>query len=292
MQEKLSPFPSFRFDLGRYLSLLSRPNVGYPKPTGPHDGTFPDDGLIRLPGAVDLALCDQAVTEYDAFERLRRDKGCVIHDEHRRNYRVSNLHLRSSALRAIGLSPVFHEKAGRFFGARSTIYTSLFFKHGSQQDPHIDTPFFWTRPFNQFVGVWVALEDVRETAGPLFYYLGSHRHFSSEEALRDAYERGGREPQGMFKAMHAEIKKHCKPETVIIKKGDAVIWHPGLMHGGAPATVLDQTRNSAVFHFAPLGVNVRGDRVFPRDFINLPAYGVMKQGAGLYCRTTLPTAMI
>jgi phytanoyl-CoA hydroxylase len=292
MQEKLSPFPPFRFDLGRYLRLLARPNIGYPRPTGPHDDAFPDSGLIRLPGGVDPALCDQAVAEYDTFEGVRREKGCVIRDNNGRNYRVSNLHLRSQALRAIGLSPAFHEKATRFFGARSTIYTSLHFKHGSQQDPHIDTPFFWTRPFNLFVGVWVALEDVRETAGPLAYYLGSHRHFNSEAALRDAYERGGRNPNGMFKVMHAEIEQRCKPEMVILKKGDAVIWHPGLMHGGAPATVADQTRHSAVFHFAPLGVNVRGDRAFPRDFANLPAYGVVRQGAGFYCRTTLPTAMI
>jgi phytanoyl-CoA hydroxylase len=292
MQEKLSPFPPFRFDIGRYLHLLTRPNIGYPRPTGPHDDVFPDSGLIRLPGAVDPSLCDEAVAEYDSFENLRREKGCVINDNNGRNYRVSNLHLRAQVLRDIGLNPVFHDAATRFFGARSSIYTSLHFKHGSQQDPHIDTPFFWTRPFNLFVGVWVALEEVRETAGPLFYYPGSHRQFNSEQALRDAYERGGRNPPGMFKVMHAEIEQRCKREMVLLKKGDAVIWHPGLMHGGAMATVADQTRHSAVFHLAPLGVNVRGDRVFPRDFANLPAYGLVRQGAGFYCRATLPTAMI
>jgi len=288
-QPKLSPY---RLDIGRYVKLVTRPNVGYPRPIGPHHEVFPETGLIRIPNAVPAALCDRAVVEYADFEQLRSDTGCVIRDEKERNYRVANLHLRSDAMREVGLSPTFHEYASRFFGASSTVYTSLYFKHGSQQDPHIDTPFFWTRPFNLFVGVWVALEDVRADAGPLVYYPGSHRLFATEQELRAVYCEADNDVQKMFKLMQAKVEAQCKPETVLIKKGDAVIWHPGLMHGGTPASTPGITRHSGVFHFAPLGVNVRDHRVFPRDFMNLPTYGIVEQNGSYYCRASLPTAMI
>ncbi len=289
MQPKVSPY---RFDLGRYAQLLARPNIGYPTPAGPRDEAFPETGLIRIPRAVSPELCDRAVGDYADFEKFRAENDCVIVDENRRNYRVANLHLRSEAMRKIGLSPIFHEHASRFFGATSTIYTSLYFKHGSQQDPHIDTPFFWTRPYNLFVGVWVALEDVQATAGPLVYYPGSHRYFNSEQQLREVYLRAGRDIPQMFRLMQAEVEQHCTPETVIIKKGDAAIWHPALMHGGTQASVPGITRHSGVFHFAPLGVNVRDHRVFPENFTNPPTYGLVKEGDGYYCRASLPKAMI
>lgn len=289
MQPKLSPYG---FDIARYTRLLSRPNIGYPTPTGPHDDVFPNSGMIHLPNAIPQELCDRAVLEYADFEAFRSKKNCVIFDENQRNYRVANLHLRSEALLEIGLTELCHEYAKRFFGAQSTIYTSLFFKHGSQQSPHIDTPFFWTRPFNLFVGVWVALEDVREDAGPLIYYPGSHLLFNSEQSLREVFIEAERDVQKMFGLMQARIEQTCKPEYATIRKGDVVIWHPGLMHGGSLAKNQELTRQSAVFHFAPLGVNVRDHRVFPENFVNYPTYGVVKEGAGYYCQAAMPTAMI
>jgi phytanoyl-CoA hydroxylase len=290
MSPKLSPYG---FDFGRYLRLLVRPNVRL-RPTirQPHNEVFPESGLIHMPGAATPELCDEVIADYERFEELRCRVGCAIRDRDGRNYRVANLHLRSKAMRRIGLTRAFHEAAGNFFGAPSTIYTSLYFKHGSQQSPHIDTPFFWTRPFNFFVGVWVALEDVAEQAGPLIYYPGSHRLFDSEQALRDVFEKAGQDVHGMFALMRDDVEQHCKPQKVVIEKGDAVIWHPGLMHGGSPATQASLTRHSNVFHFAPLGVNVRDHRVFPRDFANVPTYGIVKEAGGYYCRASLPATMI
>jgi ectoine hydroxylase-related dioxygenase (phytanoyl-CoA dioxygenase family) len=289
MQSKLSPYG---FDFGRFVHLLTRPNIGFPKPTGPHDNAFPDSGLIQLPNAMPVDLCDQAIADYGQFENFRHQKRCVIHDQNGRNLRVANFHLHSQSALKIGLNKTFHECAGKFFGAQSCIYTSLYFKHGSQQKAHVDTPFFWTRPFNLFVGVWVALEDVQPTAGPLLYYPGSHRFFASEQQLREVFLRANRDVQRMFELMRIEIENHCLPETVNIKKGDALIWHPGLMHGGSNATDPRATRHSLVFHFAPLGVNVRDHRIFPQNFINLPSYGVIRNNDGYYCRGKLPTAMI
>lgn len=290
MSSKLSPYT---FDIGRYFRLIARPNVGrWSKDRGPRDDVFPQSGLIHLPQAVPPQLCEQAVAEYAEFEAFRRRRGCAVEDTLQRHYRVANLHLQSVAMRKVGLSRVFHDFAQRFFGAPSTVYTSLYFKHGSQQSPHIDTPFFWTRPFNLFVGVWVALEDVSVDAGPLIYYPGSHLLFNTEDALREVFLQSGGDVQRMFSLMKTTVEQQCAAEPVLIRRGDAVIWHPGLMHGGSQATRSAATRHSNVFHLSPLGVNVRDHRVFPRNFINLPKYGIVEESGAYYCRGALPAAMV
>jgi hypothetical protein len=40
----------------------------------------------------------------------------------------------------------------------------------------------------------------------------------------------------------------------VAKKGDVLIWHADLMHGGAPIEDPKRTRKSLVAHFMPLGV--------------------------------------
>lgn len=288
---KLSPYG---FDIGRLVTLVTRPNLRLETLSNvpaPDDSVFPESGLIEIPGAVPGNLCDEAVRQHEEFEAFRERKNCAIRDANGRNYRLTNFHLKCPPLLQIGLSDDFHRHSAAFFRRPSTVYTSLFYKHGSQQDAHIDTPYFWTRPFNLYVGLWVALEDIKDTAGPLFYYPGSHKFFSSEAALKDVHAKAGGDVQAMFRLMRQEIERTTQPVRMLLKKGDAVIWHPGILHGGTKATDPHATRYSTVFHLAPLGVNVSQD-AFPRNFVNLPTYGVLKKGGNYYCRGALPRVMI
>jgi len=151
---KLSPYSSF--DFRRFVDLVRAPNLRLDtllKASPPRDQVFPASGLIHLPGAVSAQLCDQAVEDYRLFEIFRLNEGCLVANPQGRNYRLTNFHLKSDALLEIGLSNKFHELMTDFFGRKSSVYTSLTFKHGSEQLPHIDTPYFWTRPFNLFAGV-------------------------------------------------------------------------------------------------------------------------------------------
>jgi hypothetical protein len=292
MSKYLSPY---RFDLMRYISLVARPNLtldSFSAISAPDDSVFPETGLLVFKGCISKDLCEKAVEEYDVFEKYRLSKNCHIHNELGRNYRLVNFHLKSDALLSIGLTNVLHEAVSKFFRRPSSIYTSLFYKHGSQQDAHIDTPFFWTRPFNLYTGVWVALEDVSENAGPLFYYPGSHNFFNSEKSLTDLYLSCNKDLNTMFSKMREAVEVNLKPVRLILKKGDAVIWHPGILHGGTLANDPFATRYSAVFHFAPLGVNVRMNDTFPMNFYNYPKYGVMKKYNNYYCRGSLPKVML
>lgn len=286
---KLSPFG---FDFGRLFHLLKRPNFGYSAPTGPHDDAFPEDGYVILKGVVTPDVCRQIIEEYDRFEVERRNKGCIISDENGRNYRLVNFHLLSDALLSVGLNAQAHELTSRFFGQRALIYTSLYFKHGSQQRPHIDTPFFWTQPMNMFCGVWVALEDISPAAGPVIYYPGSQKYFSDPQVLKRYYEQAHGDVQRMFGLMENDIRGSIQPAYAELKAGDMLIWHPGLMHGGSRATTAGLTRHSVVFHFAPLGVNVRDADRFLQPFPNIPKYGVRQRNGAYYARGSLPAVMI
>jgi ectoine hydroxylase-related dioxygenase (phytanoyl-CoA dioxygenase family) len=61
------------------------------------------------------------------------------------------------------------------FKKKQVIYSSLFFREGTKQHYHRDTPHFYTNPIDTYYGVWYALEDVNINAGPLKYYIGSHK---------------------------------------------------------------------------------------------------------------------
>jgi ectoine hydroxylase-related dioxygenase (phytanoyl-CoA dioxygenase family) len=49
-------------------------------------------------------------------------------------------------------------------------------------------------------------------------------------------------------------ERGLKTEKFMAKKGDVLIWHADLMHGGARIQDPRQTRKSLVAHFMPLGV--------------------------------------
>src|SRR5262249_31126765 len=63
----------------------------------------------------------------------------------------------------------------KIYGRKAWPFQSLNFPVGSQQHYHSDSVHFSSIPERFMCGVWVALEDVNEDAGPLEYYPGSHK---------------------------------------------------------------------------------------------------------------------
>jgi hypothetical protein len=54
-------------------------------------------------------------------------------------------------------------------------FQTLNFRVGTQQRAHSDTIHFSSLPAQFMCGVWVALEDITEENGPVFYFPGSHK---------------------------------------------------------------------------------------------------------------------
>jgi hypothetical protein len=143
-------------------------------------------------------------------------------------------------------------------------FQTLNFPVGTEQDPHSDAMHFYSDPSGFMCGVWVALEDMDMDNGPLVYYPGSHKLPTPtwpqvEEALGihlersdyPTYEEFLNERGSHYAAYcHQLIERHgLEPSYGTIKKGQALLWAPNLLHGGSPQKDRSRTRHSQVTHY-------------------------------------------
>jgi ectoine hydroxylase-related dioxygenase (phytanoyl-CoA dioxygenase family) len=137
----------------------------------------------------------------------------------------------------------------QLLGRKSLPFQTLNFPIGTRQLTHSDTIHFNSIPSNYLVGVWVALEAIDENNGPLMYYLGSHKlhEYSMHDFnLEAGYHNYHKYEEGIQQVGNREP---LEGKYGIIKKGDAIIWHANLLHGGAPQKDLARSRHSQVTHY-------------------------------------------
>ncbi|MEM9422543.1 MAG: phytanoyl-CoA dioxygenase family protein [Pseudomonadota bacterium] len=229
-----------------------------------------ENGFVILPGAVPGEDIDPLV---DRLDRLPEDypeglKIAAAHLEgHCAPYDPSRIEVNNST-RIVDLFYHFEEARKILFSEplaaflrtvfdKSPLLTqSLSFEYGSGQPLHQDTSFVTMTSPMHMAAVWVALEDVQPGAGALAYMPGSHRwgdyrfngHFKHYDEERD----GPEALQDWAKWMEGEAAvRNAKPSHFRAKKGDVLLWHAGLVHGGSPITDPSLTRRSLVAHYCP-----------------------------------------
>ena len=172
-----------------------------------------------------------------------------------------DLHWWSEAIRNVIFADPIRTVLELIFERRILASQSLTFLHGSTQSYHQDTLYV---PFSlptQFAASWVALEDVTPGGGELMYYPGSHKtpeylYGGVFKTLWDAQHRLKRKDlRDEMASYSADLEARCKngglqPATFLARKGDVLIWHADLAHGGLPITV-PSTRASVVTHYCP-----------------------------------------
>jgi hypothetical protein len=138
----------------------------------------------------------------------------------------------------------------------SVAFQTMTMRKGSEENLHIDTgPLTLTEPMSMAASL-VALEDVQPQSGEFQFIPGSHRlpellHYGTDKGHNGDYEEYDKILQGTLQMCD---ERGLKTKTFMAKKGDALIWHADLMHGGAPIQDQSRTRLSSVAHFMPLGV--------------------------------------
>ena len=164
-------------------------------------------------------------------------------------YKLNDLFLSQSAIREIAAGPTLAPILGSLLEGLPMVCNSLNFEFGSQQAYHFDTFYMPSPTPNKMVASWIALEDATEQNGPLTYYPGSHKippfHFSngSTIVLPD-------ELPAFNDYIFGEIeKRELKPEILLANKGDVLIWHSQLFHGGSPIKNKSKSRKSLVTHY-------------------------------------------
>jgi phytanoyl-CoA hydroxylase len=136
------------------------------------------------------------------------------------------------------------------------LFQSLSFDQGSEQGLHQDTAYVVVDRPLELAACWIALEDVKPGAGELMYVPGSHRfddfdfggkkHWSPVEDGNDRHQEWAR-------WIYTEAQRRALPvQRFLARRGDVLVWHADLAHGGSPIVDPTLTRQSLVGHFCPV----------------------------------------
>ena len=230
------------------------------------------NGYTIIKNGIDIELVDKVVNDFDYWSSLNKNSFVKFNKD-----RVVNFHMYSENTKNLVTNNYVNDILKTLFSKEQVVYTSLFFREGTFQNYHRDTPHFYTNPIDQYYGVWYALEDINVNAGPLKYYIGSHN--LEDPCGYDIFNKVYNEiniaqnnsdykhilDTCMFE-YNKLIENLCKENNLIcvdqnnyinkINKGDIIIWHPKLLHGGSDIIEPSLTRYSIVTHNIPINTQV------------------------------------
>ncbi|PWN65995.1 phytanoyl-CoA dioxygenase family protein [Chryseobacterium oncorhynchi] len=160
----------------------------------------------------------------------------------------------SEIIKNIGSDKDLLEFLSVLLDGKAKLFQSINFINGSQQKTHSDSIHMTTYPLGGLLGVWIALEDVDENNGALHYIPGSHKlpYFlnSDYDNEGNALRIGKKSYKAYEEFLENKVKEMgLKKEIFKAKKGDLLIWHANILHGGEPHTDKNRTRKSLVYHF-------------------------------------------
>ena len=198
-------------------------------PNGLQVETFEPDGKMRTTRPdVTLRAGRTKMLDLYAFSRVTREA--------------------IAAPRAVAfLSAIFEDQPKAFQG--------LTFWNGSQQAIHKDTAYVKidSNPMH-LAATWLALEDVAPGTGELEYYVGSHRSpdflFGGSSKWMESHTA---EHARFLQSLHDDAKAFGQVKSSFLaEKGDVLVWHADLAHGGSPIAQPVRTRKSRVTHYTPV----------------------------------------
>ncbi|MBI1781117.1 MAG: phytanoyl-CoA dioxygenase family protein [Sphingobacteriales bacterium] len=205
------------------------------------------DGYLILEKLFDEATCDTIDKE---VERLVKS-GAV---QYTHDNKVMFANKLSQPIKEATHHPVLNSLLGFLLDKEVVPFQTLNFNYGSGQKAHSDSIHMTTYPLGYLIAAWIALEDIHPDSGPLFYYPGSHKlpyllnddfgNISNQFSL-------GNKSYADYEEVTQDIieKEKLQSKIFLPKKGDVLVWHANLIHGGMPVVNPSLTRKSMVIHF-------------------------------------------
>jgi ectoine hydroxylase-related dioxygenase (phytanoyl-CoA dioxygenase family) len=179
------------------------------------------------------------------------------------NWRIHGFHYVNEAARRI-----FHDRrlaafVSRLLGRPARPFAAINFMAGSQQHLHQDMAVFHIYPHNYLVGAWIACEDIAAESGPLVLHAGSHRS-GTFEGFTDYPQTNLRTADAATSEAYArwvdDTAARYPRHEFLARKGEILLWHGMLLHGGAPVVRRGTSRKSMVLHYTVRGAD-RGREV-------------------------------
>jgi len=235
-----------------------------------HIQNINNDGFTIIRNGIDVELVNKVIDDFDHWSSFEKNGFLKFNKD-----RVTNFHVYSENTKNLATNKFVNNILKTLFNKEQVIYSSLFFREGTSQHYHRDTPHFYTNPIDQYYGVWYALEDTHVNAGPLKYYIGSHKlavpsgHDTCNKIVPTYKNTNLVDIDSGYKCIieyNKVIEDLCKEQKLLcvdqnnyinkINKGDIIIWHPKLLHGGSDIIDPHLTRYSMVTHNVPINTQV------------------------------------
>ncbi len=233
-----------------------------------------DNGYVILKNLVEESTLDQVWTSYESAVKAGKIKlePEVVNEDDPYPGRYLNPHKKVGEFCQISKHPGI-TSAIRFLMEREPKLLQTIASHkGSQQGAHSDSIHMTTYPLGYLTAAWVAFETIHPDSGPLVYYPGSHKLpyvFSKEVGITEAEFK-----QVGYASYHEKYEPHIRrliashdlvPHYFHANKGDVLIWHANLIHGGSLRQDFKRSRKAVVCHFFVKGTFVYHDLAAARS---------------------------
>lgn len=230
---------------------------------------FREKGYIILNEFFDSAKLDNLWAHYE--EKIYKGEVPVeiYQKEHGDLFlgRCLNPHFQVPRLKELTHDPRLIRLMSVLLGIKAIPFQTITGHAGSQQGAHSDSIHMTTYPMGYLTAVWIAFEDIHEDSGPLEYYPKSHSlpYMLSSDLINEPidinYKRQSWYSDVYEKATIELVQKHkLEQKFFVCKKGDILIWHANLIHGGSKRKNMNLSRKAMVGHYFGEGVFCYGDR--------------------------------
>lgn len=146
-------------------------------------------------------------------------------------------------------APVLRHAPATVLGCEPMAINSLNFRYGSQQPDHVDSWYMPPQKANSMAVASVCLDDIDPEAGPVIYYPGSH-HIPPFVFSHGRIDAVAEEMPDCSAYYRREVEaRGLRAVPFLGRKGDVLVWHCQLLHGGSPISCPGRTRSSLVVHY-------------------------------------------
>lgn len=216
-----------------------------------------DDGYLILEDFFTDDRLDQAWALYEeALEAAIVTPMADISGPDELPGRTLNPHFRLSAMEELLYDADMVAVVELLMGASPLPFQTISGHRASQQPLHSDTIHMTTYPSGFLVANWIAFEDIDAGSGPLAYLPGTHRLpvISASEAgitTEEFDEIGDAAYRAKYEPLIADVAaaSGVEEQHFTAKRGDVLLWHSNLLHGGAKQNDAALSRKALVCHY-------------------------------------------
>lgn len=209
---------------------------------------FHDNGFVVIENVFSETELDAVIEDMNSMGFNENFKT----DNYRDQFRIQDFWMHSSNIKNLSCKKEILDILVSFYGREPLPFQTLNFRIGSRQAAHSDSIHFSSLPSRYMCGVWVALEDMTEENGTVFYCPGS-QHLGEIDFTHiiDKPRRTTYEDYKIYEEFMEQmiLEKGLKKIPFYAKKGDVLIWSSNIIHGGMPVTDDTLTRYSQVTHY-------------------------------------------